>query len=375
MRYAYLGEQRLARLDPVDVGPRTAPVTKTGAAVTLSNNRDTNTPNAAATLAIRFAHAWYSPTGIAALAAIVFAYLLLLIANGRTTRPAFALRVGTVAISMTLVTFAGLGVQACSSDRASHTPSFREQSVEITAVPDSAEFYLADAQQSPLAVVSKVASVVSRTALHPFGHVRFQTGKAGDPWGFVGNEEDRGSGVSDFHARPYRPELGVFLAVDPVALFSPDKVVGCPQRVLAYVYAGAQPTTAVDRDGLTLQLVGSRKDQVMLLGLLSQISGEPLVLDRYGTVTVGSGPPVSGHDFGAQLVRELIASEQTVVIQPVVGKTPVRYAETNPTSPEDVVDHKPSGATIFFDQRKNMSGAMLRLGDPSALTVTEIRTF
>jgi len=33
VRYAYLGDQRLARLDPVDVGPRTAPVTKTGNAI------------------------------------------------------------------------------------------------------------------------------------------------------------------------------------------------------------------------------------------------------------------------------------------------------------------------------------------------------
>ncbi len=140
-------------------------------------------------------------------------------------------------------------MQACSSDHASHTPSFREQSVEITAVPDSAEFYLADAQQSPLAVVSKVASVVSRTALHPFGHVRFQTGKAGDPWGFVGNEEDRGSGVSDFHARPYRPEIGVFLAVDPVALLEPSKVAGQPSRTFAYAYSAGDPIGMVDRDG------------------------------------------------------------------------------------------------------------------------------
>jgi len=70
-------------------------------------------------------------------------------------------------------------VQACSSGGGSHVLSFREQSIEITTVPDGAEFYLADGQQSPLAIANKAAAIISRTALHPFGHVRFQAGKSG----------------------------------------------------------------------------------------------------------------------------------------------------------------------------------------------------
>jgi RHS repeat-associated protein len=145
----------------------------------------------------------------------------------------------------------GLTVQACSSGDGQRAPSFRDQSVEITSLPDAAEFYLADAQQSPLAVTTKTASVQSRTALHPFGQVRFQTGTQNDPWGFVGNEEDRGSGISDFHARPYRPELSVFLAVDPIALLSPEKTIGNPNRMFAYAYAGGDPITQADANGLT----------------------------------------------------------------------------------------------------------------------------
>ena len=91
----------------------------------------------------------------------------------------------------------------------------------------------------------------SRTALHPFGQVRFQTGTQNDPWGFIGNEEDRGSGISDFHARPYRPELGVFLAVDPIALLSPEMTIGSPNRMFAYAYAGSDPITQADANGLT----------------------------------------------------------------------------------------------------------------------------
>jgi len=37
----------------------------------------------------------------------------------------------------------------------SHVLSFREQSIEITTVPDGAEFYLADGQQSPLALPTR----------------------------------------------------------------------------------------------------------------------------------------------------------------------------------------------------------------------------
>jgi RHS repeat-associated protein len=191
-----------------------------------------------------------SPCGLASLACVALALLALALRKTSLQLPSVTWRVATAAALGGLVAFGGLTVQACSSGRDPRVPSFREQSVEITAVPDSAEFYLADAQQSPLAVVSRVASVVSRTALHPFGHVRFQIGKTGDPWGFVGNEEDRGSGISDFHARPYRPELGAFLAVDPLSLLTPEKLLEKPRMFAAYLYAIGDPINNSDPDGL-----------------------------------------------------------------------------------------------------------------------------
>ena len=100
-----------------------------------------------------------------------------------------------------------------------------------------------------MAIANKVADIISRTALHPFGHVRFQTGKPGDPWGFVGNEEDRGSGISDFRARPYRPELGVFLAVEILSHYWARKIIGQPAKTFAYAYAAGNPTTQADKDG------------------------------------------------------------------------------------------------------------------------------
>jgi|GEM_PF-3943203 len=194
-----------------------------------------------------------------------FAILLTILAGNRQrlwNLPVVVLRLVPAGALLCVSALVGLTIQACSSSDGKQAPSFRDLSVEITTLTDGAEFYLSDAQQSPLAVTTKTASVQSRTALHPFGHVRFQTGKQGDPWGFVGNEEDRGSGISDFHARPYRPELGVFLAVDPVALLSPEQTIGSPTRMLAYAYAGGDPITQADGNGLTFgQFVHGMWDQ------------------------------------------------------------------------------------------------------------------
>ena len=267
IRYALLGEQRLARLDAVDVGPRTAPVTKTANTVALSDASDNSgIPSQALSKRIRNYVRLVSTKPALTMLSLLWAASLLwfgFVAAARSRRGssrrasspsgalAFAQRLLPAGALLCVVSVAGVTIQACASRDANRAPSIRNQSAEITTLPDAAEFYLSDAQQSPLAVTNKSASVQSRTALHPFGHVRFQTGKTGDPWGFVGNEEDRGSGLSDFHARPYRPELGVFLAVDPVALLTPEKAIGSPTRLFAYAYAGGDPITQADANGLT----------------------------------------------------------------------------------------------------------------------------
>lgn len=142
-----------------------------------------------------------------------------------------------------------LSVPACGGTRP-RPLSFREQSVEITSVPQDAVFYLNDVQDTPLANTGSVGQVLSAVARHPYGEVRYQTGRQGDPWGFVGNEEDRGSALSDFHARPYRPELGTFMAVDPQSLLQPEKIIGQPSRMLPYAYAAGSPVSNHDKDGL-----------------------------------------------------------------------------------------------------------------------------
>src|SRR5690349_11402854 len=79
--------------------------------------------------------------------------------------------------------------------------------------PSGAVLLLEDHQDTVVAEVDAHGRPVSQTADHPYGGVRGQIG-AGDPWKFVGNELDAGSGLADFRARPYRPEAGLFLSVD-----------------------------------------------------------------------------------------------------------------------------------------------------------------
>jgi RHS repeat-associated protein len=137
-------------------------------------------------------------------------------------------------------------------------PMLRDISMPIDDFPPSAELYLHDVQGTPVARVDALGSVVAEAATHPYGAVRYESGSV-EPYGFVGNERDFGAGVSDFQARPYRPELSRFLAVDPVPLFEPE-AFNEPFRWQAYTYAAGDPVNGVDADGrfvLALRVSGN----------------------------------------------------------------------------------------------------------------------
>ena len=118
----------------------------------------------------------------------------------------------------------------------------------ITQVPASAVFFHADLHGSPLAVTSAKGDVVRQVSYHAYGAERFHSGRA-EPRSFVGKERDAGSGLSDFGARAYRPELGIFVSPDPVAVFEPEEGIGDPRRLLPYSYGGGDPITQVDPSG------------------------------------------------------------------------------------------------------------------------------
>jgi RHS repeat-associated protein len=239
VRYVFLGEQRLARMGDADVGPRTAPVTRTSA----STDDVTGSGKAAQSRLL-------VPTLWATLISSLVVAIAMLTARNRRKEVRSASSYGIVAAFTATVAFVACGGGG-SGKPLPQTKGSRAQSVAITTVPKGTEFYLSDGQQSPLAVACAKGQVKSRSLYHPYGQVRNQSASHGDPFGFVGNEEDRGSGLSDFGARPYRPELGIFLAVDPVALFEPETIIGEPARLLAYAYAGGDPINQADPNGLT----------------------------------------------------------------------------------------------------------------------------
>ena len=137
------------------------------------------------------------------------------------------------------------------------TESVRDRSVPITEWPASAVLYLSDLAATPVALADARGSVVQRWAHHPYGAVRVEQGDIAEPYGYVGNERDRVSGLSDFNARPYRPEVGRFLAVDPVlVMMIPDPSTVAPIAFSAYSYAGGDPVNAHDRTGLFVFGIG-----------------------------------------------------------------------------------------------------------------------
>ncbi|MGC4070810.1 MAG: RHS repeat-associated core domain-containing protein [Polyangiaceae bacterium] len=153
-------------------------------------------------------------------------------------------------ITATLVSACGSDGSGGSNDRhLTEHERVRANSVAITEIPPGTEFYLNDAQGTPIVVTATDGSIKERSNYHAYGLPRHQKGKRADPFRYLANERDRGSELSDFKARPYRPELGIFLSVDPVALFTPEATIGKPGMLGPYAYTNGDPINQVDRDG------------------------------------------------------------------------------------------------------------------------------
>jgi RHS repeat-associated protein len=125
------------------------------------------------------------------------------------------------------------------------TGSLHHDGKPIDNWPSGAVLYLGDHLDSIVAVANSDGQVISQTAYYPYGAIRAQSGDSSDPRGYVGNEADHGSGLSDFHARPYQPDTGSFLAVEPLALF-PRKPGG---SLPAYAYSASNPIILRDGNG------------------------------------------------------------------------------------------------------------------------------
>ncbi|MGC4067255.1 MAG: hypothetical protein QM784_21960 [Polyangiaceae bacterium] len=241
IRYAFLGEQRLARIGEADVGPRTAPVTRTSAStddIAGSGKSAQSRP--------------LVPALWATLMASLIVAIAVLTGRNRQRERRSRSSYGVVAVLAATVAFVACGGGGTGSDKPlSETKRIRAQSVAITTVPKGTEFYLSDGQQSPLAVATSKGQVKSRSLYHPYGQVRNQSASHGDPFGFVGNEEIAAPGSATSGRGPINRSSGFFSPSNPVALFEPEKTIGEPARLLAYAYAGGDPINQADPNGLT----------------------------------------------------------------------------------------------------------------------------
>lgn len=124
---------------------------------------------------------------------------------------------------------------------------FGDQSAQIL-------FYHPDHLGSTVAVSDGDGRIHAEHAYYPFGLKRFSRvlSKPRSDHLFVGNEEDRETGLYQFHARFYSPLIGRFLSTEPL-LKSPEALSGGSQSGLAYAYARNNPVNFFDVDGMREQ--------------------------------------------------------------------------------------------------------------------------
>ncbi len=105
---------------------------------------------------------------------------------------------------------------------------------------------MSDAQGTASYAVTNTTGQLTRRRTVPFGGTRGNEPSWPGDRGFVGGTKDDVTGLTQIGARPYDPELGRFIAVDP--LMDP----GDAQQVNGYAYANNNPATYSDPSGLML---------------------------------------------------------------------------------------------------------------------------
>lgn len=109
---------------------------------------------------------------------------------------------------------------------------------------ETVTYYHNDALGSPVAATDASGAVVWREAYKPFGSRIKREATDGNTLWYTGQEEDPDIGLMYYGARWYDPEIGRFMAVDPVG-FDPQNV----QSFNRYAYANNNPYRYVDPDG------------------------------------------------------------------------------------------------------------------------------
>lgn len=114
----------------------------------------------------------------------------------------------------------------------------------VSAV-EKVTYYHNDALGSPVAATDESGNKVWREAYHPYGsRIRQENESKGNDIWYTGKPEDKATGLSYFGARWYDPQLGRFMAMDPVGFRE-----GNIHSFNRYAYANGNPYRYVDPDG------------------------------------------------------------------------------------------------------------------------------
>ena len=134
-----------------------------------------------------------------------------------------------------------------------------------------------DALGSIVATTDSTGKLKSEIIYDAFGNITEATGQSANKFGYTGHQMDAETGLVYFQARYYDPQLGRFITQDP---YEGDWQT--PLSLHHYLYAYANPTTYIDRDGHCAEPITF----VLCAGLAALITTEASIIHE--EVTQGS---------------------------------------------------------------------------------------
>ncbi|RMH88695.1 type IV secretion protein Rhs, partial [Lysobacter pythonis] len=105
-------------------------------------------------------------------------------------------------------------------------------------------YFLSDHQNSTRALTNAAGQVVNRYDYDPYGNARQSKTGFSNPYQYTGRERDQ-TGLMYYRARYYRPDMGRFIAEDPIGLAG---------GLNTYAYVGGNPISWIDPYGLQVMV-------------------------------------------------------------------------------------------------------------------------